>query len=527
MNKIIDEYRDRVAKFLAFPQKELAFEHLETALREYDAQGNEKDDVQRLHELRTSFETKIRDESRWNFYSGIEGKDEEKEEEEETAIRERTWKLHPNPQHVFSRERFASVLDLLRSEAFTSDLGPVKVIRRHFYTYANEDARRAVYELVRGIQRTSQFGTPTGDKSRNALPRHLQTLMFEYMYRPFRYTAFSTPDTDTDDGKAKAEAEVDRLRGAVQRGTRMENLTLMGGGGGSASSSPSYFKENASTLKKWDGDAEDDVHEQDLLKAVEALQKEIHRFQDVHDSSPSSSSISSEFVSRAYHLIDALNTYYLNGRLTRKMDRGRQVDDLIKESYQKRRSQREYAKVMERGRKKIALAGVNSAMWLGEFKRDIWVAVLFKIVRFGGQTLALNWAQQTFQGTYVKEVHARDSKDPPPLSHMLYVFLSIDATIQMLLVLLLATMYSLYKQSNTSFFVDDGLMTMLLKDSIAQSVFVLIIGEIIAYYLKKKRYFDYKMQGGATIRAYHEIMLGVCGCASLIPFNAVLRGIGL
>lgn len=194
------------------------------------------------------------------------------------------------------------------------------------------------------------------------------------------------------------------------------------------------------------------------------------------------------------------------------------------------RQKKEYStkKAEENASKKIALAGKRASVFVfGMFKSDVFFLYAFKLIRFGGHVLALNWAQQIFENKYIDEVHAKQSHDPPPLSHMLYMFLSIDATIQLILVILIVTVYGLYREPLNSFRLDEASIGGVLKDAMLSSLFLLGVGEIIAHFMKKKRYFGYKMQGGATIRAYSEMLFALCIACVILPFGVILRSLGL
>lgn len=100
-------------------------------------------------------------------------------------------------------------------------------------------------------------------------------------------------------------------------------------------------------------------------------------------------------------------------------------------------------------------------------------------------------------------------------------------TVLLLIMLLLSAVYSMYKGPGNTFLLDEGMLILALKETIAQSLFILAVGAIVAHYLRKKRYFGYRTQGGLTTKAYAEMLLAVSGAAALIPFKFVLDGLGL
>jgi len=184
-------------------------------------------------------------------------------------------------------------------------------------------------------------------------------------------------------------------------------------------------------------------------------------------------------------------------------------------------------KMEKRTMDKLAKMAKNRYMIMGEFRWVFITCSLFRLLRLGGQALALSWAQQAFENRYVKDVHGEDSEDPPSLSHMLFLFLSIDSIIQLLVVIALAAVFSIYKERGNCFKIDHHLLSVMLKESIAISLFILTVGSIVAHYFKKKRYFAFKMQGGGTSRAYQDVLMGICVVATFIPFKYVFEQLGI
>jgi len=196
-------------------------------------------------------------------------------------------------------------------------------------------------------------------------------------------------------------------------------------------------------------------------------------------------------------------------------------EETLAAEVERTRAAREQARRDARGARVAAVAG--SATIGGMFYLDAALYVVYKAVRFAMQVVALSWATSAFRSRYVAQVYGRRRQDPPPpLMHMLFAFLSIDATLQLLLVAAVFTCRFMYKAYDNAFIVDDALVMLVVREYVLQSVFVLAIGAVLAHYMWLKRYFEYKTQGLATVSAYRSMLLGVCGAAAIVPFGVVI-----
>jgi hypothetical protein len=186
---------------------------------------------------------------------------------------------------------------------------------------------------------------------------------------------------------------------------------------------------------------------------------------------------------------------------------------------------------------------------------DLGVQLLYalKVVRFGCQVVALRAAAASYSELFNQRVHAEGGA-PPHLSRLLYMFLGIDATLQLMALLALVVFsyglpvpaalsvdlkklreqekrkgYSdgsdapdLTKNSASSFVLDDDFIASFLADYFMSTVALLAFGLLFGQLFRKKRYFDLASLGGTTVLAYRHLMLATCAVVGLVPFWMLL-----
>lgn len=138
-----------------------------------------------------------------------------------------------------------------------------------------------------------------------------------------------------------------------------------------------------------------------------------------------------------------------------------------------------------------------------------------KFLRFLTQLASLHVTVRVFREAYVRSVYAQRG-DPPLIWAMLGLFLGIDLTAQVVLVLLLILLTS--PGGGISNLVNDNFMVLLLTDALASSAAVGILGAILAKFVWRKTYFQYKKNGVGTIKCYADMLVGVCAVAAVVPF---------
>lgn len=146
-----------------------------------------------------------------------------------------------------------------------------------------------------------------------------------------------------------------------------------------------------------------------------------------------------------------------------------------------------------------------------------------KVTRIFGQIAALSLAQKVFAERYVSTMYSSGgrapSEDPPSLARMLYVFLGIDATLQMFVLLILVMLSFTWKRSDNTYLVDNDFLGMFLMEYFVSTVMIVALGLLFAQLMREKVYFQYPVQGTVVSKAYMELMIGVCVVTTLLPFH--------
>ena len=146
--------------------------------------------------------------------------------------------------------------------------------------------------------------------------------------------------------------------------------------------------------------------------------------------------------------------------------------------------------------------------------------LLLKGVRLAVQVFALYVAQKVFNESYTRTVYG-EGEDPPELRSMLFMFLSVDATAQLLLMLIVVLLSYVFKASDNTFALDDDFVALFLAEYFVSTVALLVIGLLFASLLRQKKYFDYPNQGSAVSSAYRDLMMGVCAVSCLVPYGVL------
>lgn len=140
-----------------------------------------------------------------------------------------------------------------------------------------------------------------------------------------------------------------------------------------------------------------------------------------------------------------------------------------------------------------------------------------KVVRFGFIYLALFLAERIFENMYSTQVFTQN-KDPPNLLIMLGIFLGIEAGMFVIIMIIIALVMYIWKTPDNSFLVDSSVLLRLLVDYAASTLMIFAIGAIVAHIIMRKKYFRYKLEGLRGIRAFQEVMIGISGIMTVIPF---------
>jgi hypothetical protein len=166
---------------------------------------------------------------------------------------------------------------------------------------------------------------------------------------------------------------------------------------------------------------------------------------------------------------------------------------------------------------------------------ELHLIYLLKFCRLAGQIGSIYVSEKVFAEHYMKRVHLPNVTDPDrandipiiepgaSLLTMLWMFLGIDATIQILIMIsLIAMNYTYAKESNT-FSIDNDLIVSYITDYFVSTIIILIVGYVTAKVLMVNKYFSYPTNGGANGKAFRDIIIGTCAVSSVIPFSLVFR----
>jgi hypothetical protein len=159
--------------------------------------------------------------------------------------------------------------------------------------------------------------------------------------------------------------------------------------------------------------------------------------------------------------------------------------------------------------------------------RDDGVVIMYalKALRLAAQLGALRVAQGAYMETYTRVVLAEGGR-PPPLSRMLYTFLCVDATVQ--LVVLLALVLVGYcvtdprDPESRKFVLDDEFIATFLADYLASTAALATLGLLLGGLVRRKQYFNLATAGSGTVQAYRAMLASSCAVVAAVPFFLLL-----
>lgn len=148
-----------------------------------------------------------------------------------------------------------------------------------------------------------------------------------------------------------------------------------------------------------------------------------------------------------------------------------------------------------------------------------------KLVRFVGQILALWVAQQSYLEEYAAAVYDKKVY-PPPLTRMLYIFLSIDATIQLAVVLILVLLsYVMVDKRNPisqTFVINDEFIRDFLAEYFVTTAMTAVLGVMIGGVVHRRKFFEVEQTGRDGVEMFRIMMIAVCGIVGIIPIFMLL-----
>jgi hypothetical protein len=143
-----------------------------------------------------------------------------------------------------------------------------------------------------------------------------------------------------------------------------------------------------------------------------------------------------------------------------------------------------------------------------------------KLMRFVGQIGAAWAARRSYSEQFNTAVHV-EGKAPPPITKMLFAFLGIDATLQ--LITLVGLVFSSYimldrrKYESNVYVIDDYFIQAFLVDYFVTTVTIGVLAYIIASLIRKKAYFHLAEDGERAANAYGWSLIGISGVIAAVP----------
>ena len=143
-----------------------------------------------------------------------------------------------------------------------------------------------------------------------------------------------------------------------------------------------------------------------------------------------------------------------------------------------------------------------------------------KLMRFVGQIGAVWAARRLYSEQFNTAVHV-DGKAPPPITKMLFTFLGIDATLQ--LITLVGLVFSSYimldhrKYESNVYVIDNYFIQAFLVDYFVTTVTIGVLSYIIASLIRKKAYFHLAEDGERAANAYGWSLIGISGVIAAVP----------
>lgn len=151
----------------------------------------------------------------------------------------------------------------------------------------------------------------------------------------------------------------------------------------------------------------------------------------------------------------------------------------------------------------------------------IFILQIIKAIRLFIQIGAGFVAQKVFNESYVRKVFS-EGRDPPDLTNMLFLMLSIDATAHLMLVILLVLSSFVFKTETNQFIVDDIFLAEVLTEFAISSLVLIILGMMVSNIMRTKRYFQYADQGQVVSTAFKTALMYICVINFVVPFSLLV-----
>lgn len=152
---------------------------------------------------------------------------------------------------------------------------------------------------------------------------------------------------------------------------------------------------------------------------------------------------------------------------------------------------------------------------------NVLVLQALKVVRLFMQIGAAFVSQKVFNESYMRKVFA-EGRDPPPLTSMLFLMLSIDATAHLMVVLVLVLTNFVFKTDTNTFLIDELFLADVLTEFAVSSLVLILLGVMLADTMRRKRYFQYPDQGQVVSKAYRSALIYICVVNFVVPFSMLV-----
>ena len=157
------------------------------------------------------------------------------------------------------------------------------------------------------------------------------------------------------------------------------------------------------------------------------------------------------------------------------------------------------------------------------FEPQQLVLWFLKALRIGIAAVSIDVATRAYRGVYKRRVHELDQAPPGPWV-FIAMFLALDATIHLLILAVLFTLFKMLKAPDNDFPIDMDLIARWGMDYLACTLMVLAISFGIGYIIQNKRYFRFRHEGDRAIRAFAKMVFYVYVVAVFIPFYRMSYG---
>lgn len=150
--------------------------------------------------------------------------------------------------------------------------------------------------------------------------------------------------------------------------------------------------------------------------------------------------------------------------------------------------------------------------------------VLLKILRFGGQLIAIKLAYLFYMDKYVAYVAEKgENTKPPDLIKLLLMYLGMDAFIQLLIIsVMVAAKFTTKVEEGRISIIDNEFLMLYMADYFMSTTIISVTCVLIAKIFITKRYIDLPNMGSSAVKAYTNIVIGVSGVVDIIPFYMIM-----